>query len=141
MKWLLGSLPAALVVCVVGCAQTDPASMCNHVADLQHGRESANAARVKEYKRLCLGPMTQAKLDRPEEYRCWSKCMLGINSWPETARCDSCVGSRTEFELFQVSKTRKKAEQERQKDTPSPAPSGSTPAEAGSCGDGAACGP
>jgi hypothetical protein len=141
MKWIFGLLAAALVVCVTGCAQTEPAAMCDHIATLQHGTEPSAAARIKDYKRLCIGPMTKAKLSYPIEYRCWSKCMSDVTTWPDSVQCDGCVGSHEEFELFQVSKTRKKLEQEqaRQKDKTSPAPSASSPVVGGSCADDAAC--
>jgi hypothetical protein len=124
----------------VGCAQTDPASVCNHIATLQHGSDPAAVEHIKDYNRRCVGPMTEARLSRPEEYRCWSKCMVDVASWPDTVRCDGCVGSNQEFELFQLSKTRKKAEQARDKEQKAATPSASSSAEGGSCAEDAACG-
>ena len=141
MKWTVASLTAAVVACVAGCAQTEPGSVCDHIATLQHGSQATD--RIKEYKRLCLGPMTQAKLNRPEEYRCWSKCIVGVATWPDSVRCDGCVGSNEEFQLFQLSKTRKRLEAEQQqRDKAKNASPSAQPPEGGSCGaEDAACGP
>jgi hypothetical protein len=130
MKFPGGLLIAFLVAGSFGCAQTDPNSVCSHIARLQHGSAPNAADRIADYERLCRAPMTQAKLDRPIEYKCWSKCIVQSASWPETVGCDSCVGSATQFELFQASKTKKK-QQQREKTVP--------PVEGGACSDDAAC--
>jgi hypothetical protein len=129
MKWTFGLLAAASIVGVLGCARTEPDSMCDHIATLQHGTDPSAAARIKDYKRLCIGPMTKAKLSYPVEYHCWSKCIADVTSWPDSVRCDGCAGNHEEFELFQVSKTRKKQEQEhtRDKDRSAPSASASSP--------------
>ena len=136
MKPPTGLLLAFLFAGSLGCAQTDPDSVCGHIAQLQHGSAPNASERIADYKRLCRGPMTNAKSSRPPEYTCWSKCIVGVTTWADSVRCDGCVGGRTEFELFQLSKTRKKQEQQREKAAPAVS---SGPAEGGACTDDAAC--
>lgn len=136
MKPIIGLLAICAGMGLLGCAQTDPASVCEHIARLQHG--GAND-RIKDYARRCKAPMTEAKLNRPAEYRCWSKCIVAVQAWPDSVRCDPCVGSLSDFELFQLSKSRKK--QDTKPPASASASASSAPLEAGSCGADDVCAP
>lgn len=122
-----------------GCAQTDPDSVCSHIAKLQHASAPNASDRMADYTRLCRAPMAQAKALRPAEYGCWSKCIVEVQSWADSVRCDGCVGSRTEFELFQLSKTRKKQEQARDRAAAPSASGAPAPSNGGACAADAAC--
>jgi len=103
---LLGTIVLSVLA---GCAQTDPQSVCEHIAGLQ---QSGSAA--KDYVRRCLKPMNDARGAHPDPYRCWSKCVVEVKSWPESARCDQCLSAKTtEFEIFQYTKAKQKQEDAR----------------------------
>lgn len=115
---LLGTL---VLFALAGCAQTDPGSVCQHIAGLQ---QSGSAA--KDYVRRCIKPMNEARLNQPDAYRCWSKCVVEVKAWPDSARCDHCLTAKmTEFDLFQYTKARQKQEDARKAQQ---APSASAPA-------------
>lgn len=146
---LLGTI---VLFVLAGCAQTDPVSVCEHIAGLQ-----PSGGAPKDYVRRCLKPMNEAKFSHPEEYRCWSKCVVEVKAWPDSARCDPCVEGKSAFEIFQYTKARQKQEDARKAQTspsaaallpppsasssaPAAVPSSSAPAPAASmCGDSQPC--
>ncbi|HQP34331.1 MAG TPA: hypothetical protein PLI95_04105 [Polyangiaceae bacterium] len=116
---------------MTGCKPTDPEAVCDHVARLQPG---STPDRARDYVRRCVTPMADARAAHPEAYRCWSKCVVEVTAWPDSARCDSCLKKEPEFDIFRYTKTLQRQEEARKAQSPeapasaSASASSSTPA-------------